>query len=292
MTTRGAGSLRQRSSGRWEVRVSLGPDVVSGRSVVVSRTVTGDLTEAQARRELLAAQAEQLRRAGSPPLRTLADLLAVWLAAEHDWKPSTWHNYRLAAARLTRDPLSARPPTRLSPPVVSAAISRWRQTGVPASTIALHVRSLRAALGWAYAQRLIACQPIDGMRGLPQPEPRRDVPVSVVAELLEAADTDLTHAADGRGRHRTEQLRLLLRLVADTGARRGELAALRTDDLTGRRLRIERGLSDEVLTSTKTGRAGTITLAASTAQAWADTVSSWQCRLEDRPLDPGCWPPT
>ena len=47
--------------------------------------------------------------------------------------------------------------------------------------MALHVRTLRAALGWAFAQRLIACQPMDGMRGLPQPEPRRDVPVAVVA---------------------------------------------------------------------------------------------------------------
>lgn len=71
---------------------------------------------------------------------------------------------------------------------------------------------------------------------------------------------------------------LLLRLAADTGARRGELAALRTDELTGRRLRIERGLSDEVLTSTKTGRARSLTLATGTATLWHDTVGTWQNR--------------
>ena len=194
-TTRGSGSLRSRGGDQWEVRVSLGPDPVSGRSAVRSVTVRGDLTEAQRQRELLAAQAEQLRARAGPPLRTLADLLEVWLQAEHDWKPSTWQNYRIAAARLTRDPLAARPPSRLSPPVMAAAVARWRAAGVPSSTMALHVRTLRAVLGWAYQQRLIACQPLDGMRGLPQPEPRRDVPLPVVVSLLRAAAGEVEQAA-------------------------------------------------------------------------------------------------
>jgi integrase len=126
----------------------------------------------------------------------------------------------------------------------------------------------------------------DGMRGLPQPEPRRDVPVTVVAELLRAANDDLDRADGDRTRHSAEQLRLLLRLAADTGARRGELAALSTDDLTGRRLRIERGLSDEVLTTTKTGRARTITVASSTAELWQRTLGDWQQRLNGQRLGP------
>ena len=100
--------------------------------------------------------------------------------------------------------------------------------------MALHVRTLRAVLGWAYEQRLIACQPLDGMRGLPQPEPRRDVPLPVVVTLLRAAANEVDQAAQhpagvGRDRllHDAEQVQLLIRLAADTGARRGELAALR-----------------------------------------------------------------
>jgi integrase len=43
-----------------------------------------------------------------------------------------------------------------------------------------------------------------------------------------------------------EQTRLLVRLAADTGARRGEMAVFRLADLDGRVLTIERGLSLEV----------------------------------------------
>jgi integrase len=293
-SARGSGSLRHRGGDQWEVRVSLGPDPVSGRSAVRSVAVHGDLAHAQRQRELLAAQAELLRARAGPPMRTVADLLAVWLAAAHDWKPSTWQNYRIAAARLTRDPLAARAPTRLSPPVMTAALAAWRAAGVPESTMALHVRTLRAAVGWAYAQRLIACQPLDGMRGLPQCEPRRDVPVEIVAALLRAADGEVAAAqpaAPGRhgarALHQAEQVRLLMRLAADSGARRGELGALQLTDLTGRRLRIDRGISAEVVTTAKTGCGRTLTLGATTAALWQDSVSQWTARAgTDGPLGP------
>lgn len=64
------------------------------------------------------------------------------------------------------------------------------------------------------------------MRGSARCEPRRDVPVDVVRGLLEAAQQDLADArllTSGRLRDRTlhtaEQVGLLLRLAADTGAR-------------------------------------------------------------------------
>lgn len=286
MTTRGAGSVRGRSEGRWEVRVSLGPDPVSGRSRVASRTVHGDLAAAQAGRQALAAEATRIRAAQEGPPRTVAELLTVWLAAPHDWKPSTWHGYRTTGRRLNRDPLAARKLSRLSPPVMHAVIAAWSKAGIPASTQALNVRTLRSALGWAYEHRLVSSYPLDGLRGLPSPEPRRDVPVPVVAALLRAADDDLDFAHTGAQRHRAEQLRLLLHLAADTGARRGELAALRLDDLAGRRLRIERGLSDEVLTTTKTGRGRTLTLGTGTAQLWRDTVEQWHRRNGNQPFGP------
>jgi integrase len=283
--TRGTSSLRHRGGDQWEVRVSLGPDPVSGRSAVRSVAVRGDLAEAQRQRELLAAQADALRRENGPPLRTVADLLEVWLSAEHDWKPSTWQGYGIAAARLARDPLASRAPSRLSPPVMTAAVTAWRTTGVPESTIALHVRTLRAALGWAYAQRLIICQPLDGMLGLPQPEPRRDVPMPIVVALLQAATAEVEHAEHlpaGSGAvrvlHEAEQVQLLLRLAADTGARRGELGALCLNDLEDRRLRLERAVSAETVTTTKTGRSRTLTVGAETARLWHHSVETWSAR--------------
>jgi integrase len=61
-----------------------------------------------------------------------------------------------------------------------------------------------------------------------------------------------------------EQALLLVRVGADSGARRGELAALRFGDLTGRVLTIERNVSHGVLDSTKIGRSRRLTLGATT----------------------------
>lgn len=54
-------------------------------------------------------------------------------------------------------------------------------------------------------------------------------------------------------RQGAEQDLLLVRLGVDTGARRGELAALRIDDLDGRVLRIERAVSAGAIASPKAG---------------------------------------
>ena len=306
----------------WEVRVYLGDDPVSGHPTQRSVTVHGELAEAERHRLLLAQQAEQLRARQQPAPRTVAELLSVWLAAEHDWKPGTWQGYRQAARRLSAEPVARRRPEQLSPPVLRAAMGQWRQQQVPDSTISLHVRTLRAALGWAFDERLIASHPLQGMRGPAQPAPRRDVPLPVVRELLAAAAEDvagadacwtaatearaaagpLAAASEGpcllavlRSRearaaqqlHIAEQVQLLLRLAADTGARRGELTALQHADLHGRILHIDRGVSAEVVTTTKTGRQRRVTVGATTAELWQEHHRRWQQRLgEQRQLGP------
>ena len=72
---------------------------------------------------------------------------------------------------------------------------------------------------------------------------------------------------------------LLLRLAADTGARCGELAALRAHDLTGRVLTLEHGVSEEVLTTTETGRSRRVTLGATGVALWHECREGWQHRL-------------
>jgi integrase len=83
-----------------------------------------------------------------------------------------------------------------------------------------------------------------------------------------------------------EQALLLVRLAADSGARRGELAVLRRGDLEGRVLTIERGLSRGVLGSTKSSRARRLTLGATTAQLVEGHFASW---LERRPAPVSDW---
>jgi integrase len=72
-------------------------------------------------------------------------------------------------------------------------------------------------------------------------------------------------AARARRLFAAEQVLLLVRLAADSGARRGELAALRLSDLDCRMLTIERSLSGGVLGSTKSGRTRRVTLGSGTA---------------------------
>ncbi len=78
-----------------------------------------------------------------------------------------------------------------------------------------------------------------------------------------------------------EQTLLLVRLAADSGARRGELAVLRLGDLESRVLTIERGLSHGVVGSTKSTRTRRLTLGETTTALMVDHVVAWkQCSGE------------
>jgi len=85
--------------------------------------------------------------------------------------------------------------------------------------------------------------------------------------------------------HSAEQDLLLVRLPADTGARRGELAALRLTDLDRRVLTIERALSAGRLTRPKSGRARTLTVGATTSPAASSR--SPQVTLGSKVFGPG-----
>ena len=97
-------------------------------------------------------------------------------------------------------------------------------------------------------------------------------------QLLEALANDTGALASAGRLRRAEQDLLLVRLAADTGARRGELAALHVSDLTGRALTICRALSAGVVTTPKSGRSRTLTVGASTAAMWNTLIEGWTKR--------------
>jgi len=265
----------------WEVRVALGPDPISGRTRVRSVTVHGDRDTAQAVRERWAASAELLRSAGrARPGITLACLLREWLAADHGWRPSTLAGYRSAVGFLARDRIGSRRAIDVSPAVLSAAITAWRADGWTDPTVWARVRALRSALGWAHVERILDRHPLEGMRGPPQPGVRLHAPVEQVRAILDHARQQVNAAvpASGAGQpgasrlHRAEQVLLLTRLAADSGARRGELAALQLGDLDGDILTIARATSNEVVGPTKSGLIRRLTLGPTTAALWRHTV--------------------
>ena len=271
----------------WEVRVALGPDPISGRTRVRSVTVHGDRDTAQAARERWAASAELVRSAGrARPGITLACLLREWLAADHGWRPSTLAGYRSAVGFLARDRIGSRRAIDVSPAVLSAAITTWRADGWTDPTVWARVRVLRSALGWAHVERILDRHPLEGMRGPPQPGVRLHAPVEQVRAILDHARQQVNAAvpASGAGQpgasrlHRAEQVLLLTRLAADSGARRGELAALQLGDLDGDILTIARATSNELVGPTRTGRIRRLTLGPTTAALWRHTVLQWRQR--------------
>ena len=154
-------------------------------------------------------------------------------------------------------------------------------------------RVLRAALGWAYDERLIDVHPLRAMRGPGRATRRHPLPDEAVHSLLGTADAALLESVVNdtgsvlarHHRHRCELVLLMVRLAVDSGARRGELAALRLDDLHDRVLHIDRADSAGLLTSPKSGHGRTLTLGTTTAQLWRALAAGWE-RRAGQPVGP------
>ncbi len=162
-------------------------------------------------------------------------------------------------------------------------MAAWRSAGASVAVVSGRFRVLRSAVGWAHVERVIDVNPLSGMRGPQRPGTRLHLSTDEVLRLLEAADALVASAEsrEAKYRHKAEQIRLLVRLAADSGARRGELVALRFDDLDGRVLTIERGVSADVLGPTKTGRTRRLTLGRQTVELWGSSAECWIGRLPE-----------
>jgi integrase len=285
----GQGSLRERRPGVFEIRIAVGVDPVSGKTVQRSFWFHGAPEDAEERRGELAAQFAEYRavRRASPFL-TVAELLERWMFAHHDWRPSTWTSARSNVKALSADPIADRRVSSLRPDIVREAMARWRAVGATVSMVSGRFRVLRSALGWAQSEAIIDRNPLHDMRGPPRPGTRMHVPVGEVGALIDTAERQVEKAEAGldgsvsslKALHKAEQVRLVTRLAADSGARRGELVALKFGDLDGRVLTIERGVSGEQVGLTKTKRVRRLTLGRSTVELWRDSEATWRARVE------------
>jgi integrase len=270
--------MRERRPGVWEIRVVVANDPITGRSVQRSFTVHGDTAVADARRlalvERFAVDRSALCCEGAR--WSVGELLERFIEADHQWRPATRYSNRSVARLLAKDPIAKLGLAVLSPAHVDTAFARWRAAGASAALVWSRWAVLHSALSWAAAQGHLRRHPLEAMRAPPRPIPRKHLLAREVAALLavaarqvDQASEDLQTAPDNarllEALFVAEQTRLLVRLAADTGARRGELAVLRLADLDGRVLSIERNLSLEVLGPTKTSRNRRLTIGATTA---------------------------
>jgi integrase len=221
---------------------------------------------------------------------TVSALLQRFEDAPGHASPVTLDSRSRIVAAVRADHLGAVRLGRLSPLVLSDTVRRWQAAGLCATGVRARVNLVRSAVTWAVGQGMLAGDVLAGVRGVPDGEPRTHTPISVVREVLSIARHDVVRAQDMLALRsnspaavssffRAQQYMLLAYVVADTGLRRGELAGLRSDDLLGRVLWIERavkpGRGGIVIGPPKTYKAGRITISTATARLWRHYLSDW-----------------
>jgi integrase len=248
------GSLRPRGANSWELRVYQGTDPNTGRQRYATRTIRGSRTKAQRELADLVAVANVAPAVGART--TLAELLARWFATSApNWAPTTVVNTRSIIDRHLAPGLGSMRVRELTTVAIDDFYSRLRtdgrHDGKPLSTGT--VRRVHGVLHRALAQAMrwdwIWTNPA-ALANKPDVEPaemRPPTPAQVNRLLGYAAQT-------------TPLFHLFLVLAVITGARRGELLALRWNDinLTHGAISIQRALLEgptgPVLAPTKTRR--------------------------------------
>lgn len=229
------GSKRERSPGVWELRVYIGTH--DGTERRISRTWPPKDPDTRRRPKGSASGADKALRAlikevedGKHRPRhagTVAEVLERWLTDRHrDWAPRTRADNRYFVNKYLTPALGTKDAAKLRPDDLKKLYARLAdEVGVPTARRA-HVH-LHAAFAEAVRSDELASNPCDRVRP-PRAAPKveREVAIADVVEVMRRAIA----AGD-------VMMATLIRVAFATGARRGELGALRWSDVdleTGR----------------------------------------------------------
>lgn len=229
------GNITVKTPGKvYELRVSLGRDPATGKYRQRSLTVRGTRKQAERALRELIEEVEDGRGRGEDPHRTFGMLLDEWLTFLEGIgrSPTTIDRYRNTIEHQLKPRLGDVVLTQLRTKAFDDLYRTLGQDLQPSTVLKVHVvarAALARAVKWGWIDRNPAsdAEAPSQHRGAIR-TPDRDQ----LAKLLAAAEvTDPMFA-------------VYLRVGAATGARRGELCALRWSDidLEGGRLVIERGL--------------------------------------------------
>lgn len=215
----GEGSLRQRSNGRWEGRISYIDPVTDRRKSVSVYAATA----AECRREL---RKIRDRIDGGNPAKDSPDTVASWLKqwresslAASARKGTTKELYASASRKhLEGGTIGGMRLDKLKPSDVESLIVELRGKGLSDSTVRQVYTVLRGALDVAVRDGLLASNPAAKVKrpGIARREARY-LAATDVARLLDAA--------------RPLRYYVALVVMASTGLRRGEVAGLHWDDV-------------------------------------------------------------
>jgi integrase len=226
--------MRERSPGHWQLRAFAGPDPVTGQPRQIARSFTGSKTAAGKALAKLVSEVEAGKYTGTTA--TVGQLLDRWLEVTEGGRqrPRTaYENRRKIEARI-RPKLGHIKLSKLNAEALDQAYREWLAEGLSAATVhkyhSILSAACRQAVKWGWidsAPTVRATPPSPARKEMVVPTPER------LSALLKVAESDDPVTATA------------VALAALTGARRGELCALRWSDvdLKAGSLRIARSLT-------------------------------------------------
>ena len=283
-----AGSIRPKHKG-WELTVSQGVDPVTGRRRRVTRFVKGSRREAEKLLAKLVVEVGAGDHAGGS--RTVGDLLEMWLdQAARRLSPKTLHDYRMTVDQVLMpelglvklDKLRAERLDRLYGQLLVAG-----PTGRPLSNASVRKvhAMIRAALTqgmkWGWINRNVAT-----LATPPGVQHREIVPPDAATVML------LIDTARTRG---DVDLAEFIALAAVIGARRGEMCALKWDDVDAAAgvLHIRRAVvqieNEVILKDTKTHQGRRVALADESVDLFTTRRSRCEARAQSCGVELGDW---
>jgi integrase len=225
-----AGTMRERSPGKWQLRAYVGDDPVTGKPRQVSRTYTAPRLEAgagkrEAAKQLaaLVAEVEKGKHGGSNS--TLGALLDEYIAhiGRMGRAPTTLYGYRRIVATRIGPALGSKPLDKLTAHDLDRFYADQLASGLGDRSVHHIHRQISAALrqgrkwGWVATNAAEDATPPKLRRAemnVPSPE-------QVAAIIGEAA----------RPETRAPEMPAVITVLALTGMRRGELCGLRWSDI-------------------------------------------------------------
>ena len=223
-----APGMRERSPGVWELVVSAGRDVVTGKQRQVSRTFRGNLRDAKKARAELLTEVSKGRHTGTRA--TVDDLFADWIV-ELDRKgrsPNTIHGYERVYRHDIQPTLGSVPVTKVMTKTLTDLYGAHQRRGLSARS----VYQVHACLSSMFTQ---ACR--WGWRDSNPAQWAEPPPIPNIAPEVPTPQDIRALIAEAERSKRPEMARAIL-VAATTGLRRAELCAVRR----WRDVDLERGL--------------------------------------------------
>jgi integrase len=269
---KGTGTVRQRGPGKWQLRIFTGTDPQTGHPVQINKLIEAkNKTEAQNKLRAWQQELERAQPIGASNV-TIRTLVEEWLrhSQARGRAPRTIHDAKRSAETVIYPEFGDIKIVDLT----TRHLDEWyrklttgegRDRALKPTSIRRHHAVLSAALSQAVRWGWLDRNPVE-----------RAQPPKLERTELRVPTPDEVRALVAAARKRSEQWGMLLTLAVLTGARRGELCALRWSDIEGNRIRVAHSLyragEDRGEKRTKAGRERWVTL----APFGVDLIETWR----------------